>query len=166
MKPGEISWFEFTPKYHYYSGILAVLMKLICKILDENSETRVNADGEVMIGKDESLLYKIELVSYKNIENLDSSNFAGRIKKLEELKFKGNEQFKQSQFHKAGKIYNEGLSILRSFPKKLLEILDEQQKKELLNYHNALYGKKKEKLFDFYIKLIIPLFYLYCFFFC
>lgn len=94
-----------------------------------------------MVGKDESLLYKIELVSYRNIENLDSSNFAGRIKKLEELKFKGNEQFKQAQFHKAGKIYNEGLSILRSFPKKLLEILDEQQKKELLNYHNALYGK-------------------------
>lgn len=99
-----------------------------------------------MIRKDEILLYKIELVSYKNIENLDSSNFAGRIKKLEELKFKGNEQFKQSQFHKAAKLYNEGLSILRGFPKKLLEILDEQQKKELFNYHNALYGKKIKNL--------------------
>ncbi len=107
---------------------------------DENFELKINAEGEVMIRKDENLLYKIEMISYKTLENLDSNNFLGRIKKLEELKTKGNDLFKQSQYQKAGKVYNEGLSILRGFPKKLLEVLNEEQKKELSIYQNAFYG--------------------------
>lgn len=136
MRRKEISWFRFQPKYHYYSN--------------EMKELRTNCDGETMAKADEALLYKIEVIDFKNLEKLENDDFDGRINKLEETRIKGKELYKSGSVSAALKQYTKGLGIVKSFPKTLFESMNEEQLVKFRYYHaimhsNTILCKMKEK---------------------
>jgi len=136
MKKKELAWFKFDSKYHYYGG--------------DMNELRTTCDGETMVKKDEAIYYKLEVIEYKNMEKLENDDFEGRIKKLEEIRLKGKEIFQTGDFLTAIKIYNKGLGIVKSFPRTLMENLEEEKVKTFQFFHaimhsNAILCKIKHK---------------------
>ena len=126
MRRKEVSWFKFESKYHYYG--------------ENMNEIRTTCDGETMVRKDEAIFYKLEVVDYKNMEKLENDDFEGRIKKLEEIRLKGKTAFQTGDNLAAIKIYNKGLGIVKSFPKVLMEALDEEKVKVFQWFHSIMHS--------------------------
>ena len=136
MKKKEVAWFKFQAKYHYYAG--------------EMQEVRTTCDGEPMVKQDEAIYYKLEVIDYKNMEKLENDDFDGRVNKIEEIRLKAKEMYKKGEFISAIKQYNKGIGITKSFPKVLMEALDEEKLKTYQYYHsimhsNAILCKIKER---------------------
>lgn len=136
MKRKEIAWFKFQPKYHYYA--------------QDMKELRTTCDGETMVKPDEPLYYKIEVLDYQNKEKLENDDFIGRIQKMEEIRLNGKELFQNGNFSAALKKYNTGLGIVKSFPKVLMDVLNEEQMEKFRYYHSIMHSntiicKMKEK---------------------
>ena len=69
MRKGEIAWFRFTPKYHYY------------KTEEDIEKPALGKDGLPIAPKNEPIFYKIELVEIENHrKGLENHDFDGRIK--------------------------------------------------------------------------------------
>lgn len=136
MRRKEIAWFKFEAKYHYYA--------------DNMEELRTTCDGEPMVKPNEAIYYKLEIVDYKNVEKLENDDYIGRINKIEEIRLKGKDLYQKADYSNALKQYNKGLGIVKSFPKTLMETLDEVKLEKFKFLHtimhsNTILCKMKEK---------------------
>ena len=105
MRIGEISWFKFTPDYHY--GIYA--------------PTDIIKPGS-------SLYFKVDLDGFINEKkSFSKMTYEEMIAELNTLKENGNNFFKEQDFEKALKEYKKGVDSLTAVPKQLLTSLNEEQ---------------------------------------
>lgn len=105
MRTNEISWFKFTPRYHY----------------GDYAPTDVIKPGS-------SLYFKVELAGFKNEKKtFNQMTYDEMIVQLNEIKDKGNNFFKEQDFGKAMKEYKKGVDSLSSLPKQFMSELSEEQ---------------------------------------
>lgn len=124
MTKGEVAWFRIEPKYHFFGG--------------SSSELTFNDDPSA-INKIDPLLYKIELLDYKNT-TLDSMDFEGRVEKFEESRERGKELFAAKKYEEAHEAYKVSINLLRSFPNVLKDSLNEEQKAKLKFFTTILFS--------------------------
>ncbi len=84
MKIGEISWFKFSPNYHYF-----------------NEKITNSIQQDLKMDKSQALFYKVEFLEYKNN---DGNTYEGRIEHFAYCKMKGNEAFKENKYEEAFKV--------------------------------------------------------------
>lgn len=124
MKKKEIAWFKIEPKYHFFGA-------------SGGGDLSLNEDSN--INKNDPLLYKIELVDFKNV-NLSSMDFEGRIQAFEESREKGKELFSKNKYNEAYDIYMKSIFMLRNFPNNLKDSLNEDQKAQIKHFSNLFFS--------------------------